>query len=58
MLATTLGIEFDANKDWDELRQEFKMSGKIVKTRNITHSAEGDKHGLYATVLATAVFCE
>lgn len=58
MLATTLGIEFDANKDWDELRQEFKMSGKIVKTRNITHSAEGDKHGIYTTVLAAAVFCE
>jgi arginine decarboxylase len=58
MLATTLGIEFDPNKDWDELRQEFKMSGKIVKTRNITHSAEGDKHGLYTTVLAGAVFCE
>ncbi|HWB14314.1 MAG TPA: arginine decarboxylase, pyruvoyl-dependent [Pirellulales bacterium] len=58
MLATTLGIEFDPNKDWDELRQEFKMSGKIVKTRNITHSAEVDKHGLHTTVLAAAVFCE
>ncbi|HVX12787.1 MAG TPA: arginine decarboxylase, pyruvoyl-dependent [Pirellulales bacterium] len=58
MLATTLGIDFDPNKDWDELRQEFKMSGKIVKTRNIAHSAEGDKHGRYTTVLAGAVFCE
>lgn len=58
MLATRLGIDFDPTKDWDELRQEFKMSGKIVKTRNVTHSAEGDKHGLYTTVLAAAVFCE
>lgn len=58
MLATRLGIEFDPNKDWDELRQEFKMSGKIVKTRNIAQSAEGNKHGLYTTVLAAAVFCE
>lgn len=58
MLATTLGIEFDPNKDWDELRQEFKMSGKIVKTRHITQSAEGDKHGLWTTVVAAAVFCE
>ena len=31
---------------------------KIVKTRNVTHRAEGDKHGLYTTVLAAAVFCE
>jgi arginine decarboxylase len=58
MLASTLGLEFDADKDWDDLKQEFKMSGKIVKTRNITQSAEGDKKGLWTTVIAAAVFCE
>jgi len=58
MLATSLGIQFDTNKDWDELKQEFKMSGKIVKTRNIAQSAEGDKNGLWTTVIAAAVFCE
>lgn len=57
MLATTLGLEFDPNKDWDELKQEFKMSGKIVRTRNIAQSAEGDKNGLWTTVIAAAVFC-
>jgi arginine decarboxylase len=56
MLATTLGIEFDANKDWDELEHEFKLSGKIVKTRNITQSAVVDKNGLWTTVVAVAVF--
>ncbi|MEM3042443.1 MAG: pyruvoyl-dependent arginine decarboxylase [Thermoplasmata archaeon] len=58
MLATTLGLAFDPNKDWDELKQEFKMSGKIVKTKNITQSAEGDKNGLWTSVVAAAVFCE
>ncbi|MGC8885078.1 MAG: pyruvoyl-dependent arginine decarboxylase [Candidatus Nanoarchaeia archaeon] len=58
MLATTLGLEFDSKKDWDSLKQEFKMSGKIGKTRNITQSAEGDKNGLWTTVVAAAVFCE
>jgi arginine decarboxylase len=58
MLATTLGIQFDPNKDWDELKQEFKISGKIVKTRNIAQSAEGDKNGLWTTVISAAVFCE
>lgn len=58
MLASTLGVEFDPNKDWDALKQEFKMSGKIVKTRNTTQSAEGDKNGLWTTVVAAAVFCE
>lgn len=54
MLATTLGIEFDAEKGWDEREQIYKMSGKIVKTRNITQSAEGKK-GLWTTVIAVAV---
>lgn len=57
MLATTLGIEFDAEKGWDEREQMYKMSGKIVKTRNITQSAEG-KAGLWTTVIAAAVFVE
>lgn len=55
MLATTLGIEFDTNKNWDELEKEFKMSGKIVKTRNITQSAIGDKNGLWTTAIAVTV---
>lgn len=55
MLATTLGIEFDAETDWNEREQVFKLSGKIVKTFNITQSAEGDKNGLWTTVLAAAI---
>ncbi|MEK6817774.1 MAG: pyruvoyl-dependent arginine decarboxylase, partial [Nanoarchaeota archaeon] len=54
MLATTLGIEFDDNKGWDEREQVYKMSGKIIKTNNITQSAEG-KNGLWTTVLAVAI---
>jgi arginine decarboxylase len=56
MLATTLGIEFDSELDWDEREQIFKMSGKIVRTANITQSAIGNKDGLWTTVFAAAVF--
>jgi arginine decarboxylase len=56
MLATTLGIEFDPEMDWDEREQIFKMSGKIVRTANITQSAVGNKDGLWTTVFAAAVF--
>ncbi len=56
MLATTLGIEFDPDQAWDERKQIYKASGHIFKTRNITQSAEGNKHGLWTTVLAAAVF--
>jgi len=56
MLATTLGIEFDPQQSWDEREKLYKSSGKIIKTRNITQSAEG-KNGMWTTVIAAAVFC-
>ena len=56
MLATTLGIEFDSDSAWDEREQIFKMSGKIVRTSNITQSAIGNKDRLWTTVFASAVF--
>ena len=55
MLATTLGVDFDPNTAWDEREKMFKMSGKIVRTFNVTQSAEGDKNGLWTTVIAVAV---
>ena len=58
MLATTLGLEFDPNTAWDEREKIYKMSGKIVKTFNITQSAEGDKNGLWTSVLAAAVLLD
>ncbi|MFA6322620.1 MAG: arginine decarboxylase, pyruvoyl-dependent [Candidatus Buchananbacteria bacterium] len=58
MLATTLGIEFDADKAWNEREQVYKTSGQIFATRNITQSAEGDKAGLWTTVIAAAVFAQ
>lgn len=55
MLATTLGVEFDANLAWKEREQVFKMGGKIVRTLNITQSAVG-KANRWTTVLALAIF--
>lgn len=55
MLATTLGVDFDSATDWNEREQVFKMSGKIVRTFNITQTAEGEKKGLWTTVIAAAV---
>lgn len=56
MLASTLGIEFDPASAWDERENLYKMSGKIVKTTNLTQSAIGNKDGMWTTVLAAAVF--
>ncbi|MDO8494789.1 MAG: arginine decarboxylase, pyruvoyl-dependent [Deltaproteobacteria bacterium] len=56
MLATTLGIPFDADKSWNDRKNLWTISGEIVKTHNITQSAIGDKTGLWTTVLAGAIF--
>lgn len=55
MLASTLGIEFDEDKNWDEKEEVFRISKKIVRTSNITQSAVIRDKG-YTTVLACAVF--
>ncbi|MBN1614030.1 MAG: arginine decarboxylase, pyruvoyl-dependent [Deltaproteobacteria bacterium] len=55
MLASTLGIDFNVDESWDEKKEIFKISGKIVRTRNVTQSTIV-KNGGYTTVLAAAVF--
>ena len=56
MLSTTLGIEFDAEDSWDQKEEQWELSGKIVRTMNITQSAIG-RGGVWTTVLSAAVFC-
>ncbi|NLX05200.1 MAG: arginine decarboxylase, pyruvoyl-dependent [Phycisphaerae bacterium] len=56
MLATTLGIEFDPDTDYDSRREIYRMSGQIVESRAIVQTAEGDKTGLWTAVVAAAVF--
>jgi arginine decarboxylase len=55
MLASTLGVEFDENQSWDEKRQIWKISNKIVVTRNVTQSAIVGRSAKWATVVASAV---
>jgi arginine decarboxylase len=56
MLATTLGIDFDPEKAWNEREQVFKMNKTILKTRHVVQSAEGHPKGLWSTVVALGVF--
>ena len=58
MLATTLGVPFDPDDAWEEREQQYKSSGYIFKTREITQSAEGHKDGLWTTTLACSVLIE
>ena len=56
MLATTLGIPFDPNLNYDEKREVFKMGGKIVETKNITSSATVRDEDEWGAVVAAAIF--
>jgi len=57
MLGSTLGINFDPETAWNEREKYFKLSGKIVRTTNVTQSALVDKNGKWTSVIAAAVFC-
>lgn len=55
MLATTLDVEFDPEKSWDEKKEVYRLSNKIVRTANMTQTAVGDKRNLWTTVIAAAI---
>ena len=56
MLATTLGIPFKSESDYDKKKEIFRINGKIIETKNITEFATVKKKGEWATVLAAAIF--
>jgi len=55
MLASTLGIDLDENLGWDEKKEIYRISDKIVKTTNMTQSAVVKGDGKFTTVVAAAV---
>ena len=56
MLATTHGIELDPEKAYDERLEIYKSKKLVVTCRSAVQTAEGDKNGLWTTVMAAAVF--
>src|SRR3989441_371106 len=51
MLATVLGVPFDPEKAWDERREQWLLSGDIVRTMNVTSTAECGDDGRWTTVV-------
>ncbi len=56
MLATTLGIDFDPETAYDERKEIYKMSGKIVRSQSCVQTASGHKDGQWTTAVSAAVF--
>ena len=57
MLASTLGIELDPDKAWDERKQLYITDkNRQFASRSIAQTAKGHKEGLWTTVIACVVF--
>lgn len=56
MLASTLGIEFDADAAWDERKAVYETSHLIIGSKSITAAATGDERGHWTCAVAAAVF--
>jgi len=57
MLASTLGLDLDLDRAWDDRREQWRIAGRIVRTTNVTQSSIG-KNGVWTTVIAAGVFCD
>ncbi len=55
MLATILGVKIDPNLSYDEKKEIWKISGKIVESSSIAQTACGDENGLWTTVITASV---
>lgn len=56
MLATTLGIDFNAESAWFEREQVYKASGHIFETTHLCQYSTGDVSGKWTTVISVIVF--
>ncbi len=55
MLATTLGIDLDPDRAYNEQKEIYQTKGLIVRTRASVQTVEGNKNGLWTTAVAAAV---
>ncbi|HLA67386.1 MAG TPA: arginine decarboxylase, pyruvoyl-dependent [Acidimicrobiia bacterium] len=55
MLATTLGIPFDAEKDYNSRKEQYQIGGQIVDTTSVTIATEASSGNVWTTAISAAV---
>lgn len=55
MLATTLAIPFDADKDYNERKEQYMIGREIVDSTSITVAVNAETGGVWTTVVAAAI---
>jgi arginine decarboxylase len=58
MLATTLGVSFEEEVNYDSGKDLWRIKKEVVTTRNVTQTAVGEKTGLWTTAIAAAVMLD
>lgn len=57
MLATVLGVPFDPDQAWDQRKEQWLLSGEIVKTLTMSCTAEAQDDGRWVTAVSALIFC-
>lgn len=57
MLATKLDLPFDPDKNYNDQKEQWELSDKIITTRSVVQSKEVTKK-YWVTVLSALVFCD
>jgi len=50
-------VPFEPGTAWDERREQWLLSGDIVRTMNVTSTAECGDDGRWTTVVSAVCFC-
>lgn len=55
MLGSTMGLDINADKAWDEKRGIYRFPKNIIKAKNVTATASGNRNGLWTTCIAASI---
>lgn len=55
MLATTLGINFDVDKDYNERKEQYMMGGGIMSTARVPVAVTASSGSMWTTVISAAI---
>jgi arginine decarboxylase len=56
MLGSTMGLDINIDKAWDEKKGIYRFPKNIIQTQNITATATGDLRGLWTTCVAACIY--
>ena len=56
MLGSTMGLDINVDKAWDARRSIYRFPRNIIKARNMTATATGNRDGLWTTCMTAAIF--